>query len=98
MRRVPLSGRTAIDVRAEIFNLLNTPPLGEPNAARRGRLRHDHDRWRSAHDPARAEGHVLSDATERWSDLMPLRPTPPVCRDRFGFTMNKGQERADGMV
>ena len=31
-RRVPLSGTTALELRAEAFNLLNTPPLGNPNA------------------------------------------------------------------
>ena len=31
MRRIPVSGR-AIEVRAEVFNLLNTPPLGAPAA------------------------------------------------------------------
>ena len=31
MRRVPV-GRDVIELRAEIFNLLNTPPLGAPNA------------------------------------------------------------------
>jgi hypothetical protein len=31
MRRIPVSGKT-IEVRAEVFNLLNTPPLGAPAA------------------------------------------------------------------
>jgi hypothetical protein len=31
-RRVPLRRVTAIELRAEAFNLLNTPPLGNPNA------------------------------------------------------------------
>ena len=31
MRRVPLAGARALEVRAEIFNLTNTPPLGPPN-------------------------------------------------------------------
>ena len=31
-RRVPLSGRAALELRVEVFNLLNTPPLGNPNA------------------------------------------------------------------
>jgi hypothetical protein len=31
-RRVPTGSRLSVDVRAEIFNLLNTPPLGNPNA------------------------------------------------------------------
>jgi Carboxypeptidase regulatory-like domain len=31
MRRVPVSGSKAVEVRAEIFNLTNTPPLGAPN-------------------------------------------------------------------
>jgi hypothetical protein len=31
MRRVPLSASKAIEVRAEVFNLTNTPPLGAPN-------------------------------------------------------------------
>ena len=31
MRRLPV-GRDAIELRAEIFNLLNTPPLGAPAA------------------------------------------------------------------
>jgi hypothetical protein len=30
-RRVPLGGSSAIEVRAEIFNVTNTPPLGAPN-------------------------------------------------------------------
>ena len=30
-RRAPLRGTTAMEVRAEVFNLLNTPPLGNPN-------------------------------------------------------------------
>jgi hypothetical protein len=32
MRRVPLGSRQPIEVRAEVFNLLNTPPLGAPAA------------------------------------------------------------------
>src|SRR6185369_5170648 len=32
MRRVPLGGTRAIELRAEVFNLLNTPNLGAPNA------------------------------------------------------------------
>jgi carboxypeptidase family protein len=32
MRRVPVGSGTAIELRAEIFNLLNTPPLGAPGA------------------------------------------------------------------
>jgi hypothetical protein len=31
-RRVPLRSSTALELRAEAFNLLNTPPLGNPNA------------------------------------------------------------------
>jgi len=31
-RRLPLSGGSALELRAEAFNLLNTPPLGNPNA------------------------------------------------------------------
>jgi hypothetical protein len=31
-RRVPMYGGTALEIRAEAFNLLNTPPLGNPNA------------------------------------------------------------------
>jgi Carboxypeptidase regulatory-like domain len=31
-RRIPLPARTALELRAEAFNLLNTPPLGNPNA------------------------------------------------------------------
>lgn len=31
MRRVPLTHRTAVELRAEVFNLTNTPPLGPPN-------------------------------------------------------------------
>jgi hypothetical protein len=38
MRRVPLrpgaSAGAALELRAEVFNLLNTPPLGAPNAVR----------------------------------------------------------------
>ena len=30
-RRVPVRGPSAIELRAEAFNLLNTPPLGNPN-------------------------------------------------------------------
>ena len=30
-RRVPLAGTTALEFRAEVFNLLNTPPFGNPN-------------------------------------------------------------------
>jgi hypothetical protein len=30
-RRVPLLSRAALELRAEVFNLLNTPPLGAPN-------------------------------------------------------------------
>jgi hypothetical protein len=33
IKRTPLgSGRTALELRAEVFNLTNTPPLGAPNA------------------------------------------------------------------
>jgi hypothetical protein len=31
-RRVPVGAGTALELRAEAFNLLNTPPLGNPNA------------------------------------------------------------------
>ncbi len=31
IRRVPLPASTALEVRAEVFNLTNTPPLGAPN-------------------------------------------------------------------
>ena len=31
MRRVPLRRGTALEVRAEVFNVTNTPPLGAPN-------------------------------------------------------------------
>ena len=31
MRRVPLAGGKALQVRAEVFNFTNTPPLGAPN-------------------------------------------------------------------
>ena len=31
MRRVPLSGARALELRAEVFNATNTPPLGAPN-------------------------------------------------------------------
>jgi len=31
MRRVPLRGATWLEVRAEVFNVTNTPPLGPPN-------------------------------------------------------------------
>ena len=31
-RRLPLSNGTGIELRVEAFNLLNTPPLGNPNA------------------------------------------------------------------
>ncbi len=30
-RRVPIVARAALELRAEVFNLLNTPPLGAPN-------------------------------------------------------------------
>ncbi len=30
-RRVPLRGRTTLELRAEVFNLLNTPAFGNPN-------------------------------------------------------------------
>ena len=32
MRRVPAGAQHAIELRAEVFNLLNTPPLGAPAA------------------------------------------------------------------
>lgn len=31
-RRLPLGTGTNLELRAEAFNLLNTPPLGNPNA------------------------------------------------------------------
>ena len=31
MRRVPLAGGNALELRAEVFNVTNTPPLGAPN-------------------------------------------------------------------
>jgi outer membrane receptor protein involved in Fe transport len=31
MRRVPLSGTKALEVRAEVFNVTNTPPFLAPN-------------------------------------------------------------------
>ena len=31
-RRVPMPGSAALEIRAEAFNLLNTPPFGNPNA------------------------------------------------------------------
>jgi hypothetical protein len=32
VRRVPLGGSRSIELRGEIFNLLNTPNFGAPNA------------------------------------------------------------------
>ena len=32
VRRVPLPRRTTLELRAEVFNATNTPPLGAPNA------------------------------------------------------------------
>jgi len=32
MRRILIGSRRALEVRAEIFNLFNTPPLGAPAA------------------------------------------------------------------
>ena len=32
LRRVPVGSQRAIELRAEVFNLLNTPNLGAPNA------------------------------------------------------------------
>ena len=31
MRRIPLSEARALELRAEVFNATNTPPLGAPN-------------------------------------------------------------------
>jgi hypothetical protein len=31
VRRIPLATSQAIEVRAEVFNATNTPPLGAPN-------------------------------------------------------------------
>jgi hypothetical protein len=31
IRRVPLPGMNALELRTEVFNLTNTPPLGAPN-------------------------------------------------------------------
>ena len=31
MRRLRLQGTTALELRAEVFNVTNTPPLGNPN-------------------------------------------------------------------
>ena len=31
MRRVPLGGTRTLELRAEVFNATNTPPLGAPN-------------------------------------------------------------------
>ena len=36
MRRIPVGGRSSIELRAEIFNLLNTPNLGAPAAVQGG--------------------------------------------------------------
>jgi hypothetical protein len=33
MRRIPLHASTSLELRAEVFNLLNTPPLGAPAGA-----------------------------------------------------------------
>ena len=53
-------GRTSLELRAEIFNLLNTPPFGAPNGvARRRRLRNHHHRRRSARGAARGQGALL---------------------------------------
>jgi hypothetical protein len=32
MRRIPMGASRALEIRAEVFNLLNTPNLGAPNA------------------------------------------------------------------
>ena len=32
-RRVPMSAGTALEVRAEAFNVTNTPPFGAPNGS-----------------------------------------------------------------
>jgi hypothetical protein len=31
MRRVPLQGAKALEIRLEVFNATNTPPFGAPN-------------------------------------------------------------------
>ena len=42
MRRLPLSGSKALELRAEVFNATNTPPLGAPNTTVGvGGVRHD---------------------------------------------------------
>ena len=56
IRRVPLPASKALEVRAEVFNLTNTPPFGAPNGVvRLGGIRHDHVRRRSARRAAGAQ-------------------------------------------
>ena len=61
MRRVPLSGPRALELRAEVFNVTNTPPLGSPNThGGCGRVRHDHLGRRPARGAAGREVPVLA--------------------------------------
>ena len=71
IRRVPIRAGAALELRAEVFNLLNTPNLGAPNGVQGRRLRDDHDRVRSARRAARGEVPVLADG------LVGHRPQPP---------------------
>ena len=77
MRRIPVNANHAIEVRAEIFNLLNTVNLVRPAAtAGRLELRHDHQRARSARRAVRCQVSVLG---RTWRPVS-AGPTCVECR------------------
>ena len=60
MRRVPLPASKALELRAEVFNVTNTPPLRRAeHHGRRGRVRDDHGGRRSACRAAGGQVHLL---------------------------------------
>ena len=66
IRRVPLPAGTALECRAEVFNVTNTPPLGAPNGVfGSAGLRDDHVGRRSARRAAGGEVPVLGE-WRRW--------------------------------
>ena len=71
IRRVPVWSGNYLELRAEVFNATNTPPLGPPNGdVRIGGVRLDHDGRRSARRAARPQARVLSQLVRRRSKAL----------------------------
>ncbi len=80
MRRIPVSANQAIEIRAEVFNLLNTTNLGTPNAVLgRGEFRHGDDSIRSPRGATRGQADLLTGTSQFRLGPFWIRPCFRTC-------------------